>query len=137
MWTISLSEFSDSGLGCSMDDIDVLEATNIIRTSTPETLQRPTIGEKRPRARPTPVAGSTAKKCPRRQIVPECTQCRHLLAENKELKETNALLTEQLNAQRQDPLQEQPSEAPRPGKISKEVAERYQVCRLHLYLQYM
>ena len=35
--------------------------------------------------------------------MPQCTQCRHLLAEKQELKETNALLTEQLNAQRQDP----------------------------------
>ena len=57
--------------------------------------------------------------------MPQCTQCRHLLAEKQELKETNALLTEQLNAQRQDPLHLQPSESPRPGKISKEVAERY------------
>ena len=53
--------FSDSGLDCSTDGIDVLQATNIIRTSTPKTVQRPTIGEKWPRARPTPVAGSTAK----------------------------------------------------------------------------
>ena len=77
---------------------------------------------------------STAKKCPRRQNEPECTQCRHLLAENKELRESDALLTEQLNAQR---LDVQPSEAPRPGKISKELAERYQADRLYLQYMYM
>ena len=106
---------------CSTEDIDVLEASNIIKTP-----ERPTAGKKRPRANPLAVA-TTAKKCPRKQVAqPECAQCLHLLAENKELREANALLTEQLNAQ--------PSEAPRPGKISKEVAERYQVRVIHVAL---
>ena len=111
------------------EDIDVLEASSIIKTP-----ERPTTGKKRPRAN-LPAVGTTAKKCPRRQVVePECAQCRHLLAEYKELRETNALLTEQLNAQR---MQVQPSEAPRPGKISKEVAERYQVRVIHVALLYV
>ena len=109
---------------CYTEDIDVLEASNII--STPE---RPTAGKKRPQADP-PAVGTTAKKCPRRQAVqPECVKCRRLLAENKELREANALLTEQLNARR---MEGQPTEAPRPGKISKEVAERYQVRKMHV-----
>lgn len=114
------SEFDDSGfMECYTENIDVLEASNIMKTP-----ERPTTGKKRPRANHLAV-GTNAKKCPRRQVVqPECARCRHLLAENRELRETNALLTEQLNAQR---MEVQPSEAPRPGKISKEVAERYQV----------
>ena len=73
------------------EDIDVLEASSIIKTP-----ERPTTGKKRPRANLLAV-GTTAKKCPRRQVVePECAQCLHLLAENKDLRETNALLTEQL-----------------------------------------
>lgn len=121
------SEFNDSGfMECCTENIDVLEASNIMKTP-----ERPTTGKKRPRANHLAV-GTTAKKCPRRQVVqPECAQCHHLLAENRELRETNALLTEQLNAQR---MEVQPSEAPRPGKISKEVAERYQVRVIHVKL---
>lgn len=101
--------FDDSGvMECYTEDIDVLEASNIIKTP-----ERPTTGEKRPQANPLAV-GTTAKKCPRRRVVqPECAQCCHLLAEIKELREANALLTEKLNAQR---MEVQPSEAPRPGK---------------------
>ncbi|XP_068697467.1 DNA ligase 1-like [Montipora foliosa] len=116
-------DFDDSGvMECYTKDIDVLEASNIIKTP-----ERPTTGKKRPRANPLTV-GTTAKKCPRKQVVePECAQCRHLLLENKELREANARLTEELNAQR---MEVQPSDAPRPGKISKEVAERYKMIEL-------
>ena len=109
---------------CYTEDIDVLEASNMI--NTPE---RPTTGKKRPRANPLAI-GTTAKKCPRRQVLePECAQCRHLLLENKELRDANERLTEELNAQR---MEVQPSDAPRPGKISKEVAERYKVRVIHV-----
>jgi len=97
IWIFSFfSDFDNSGfMECSTENIDVLEASNIM--NTPE---RPTTGKKLPQANHLAV-GTTAKKCPRRQVVqPECAQCRHLLAENRELRETNALLTEQLNAQR-------------------------------------
>lgn len=96
-------DFDDSGvMECYTKDIDVLEASNIIKTP-----ERPTTGKKRPRANPLTV-GTTAKKCPRRQVVePECAQCRHLLLENKELREANAQLTEELNAQR---MEVQPSD---------------------------
>lgn len=86
------SEFDDSGfMECYTENIDVLEASNIMKTP-----ERPTTGKKRPRANHLAV-GTNAKKCPKRQVVqPECARCRHLLAENRELRETNALLTEQL-----------------------------------------
>ena len=78
-----------------------------------KTPERPTTGKKRPQANHLAV-GTTATKCPRRQVVqPECAQCCHLLAENRELRERNAQLTEQLNAQR---MEVQPSEAPDLGK---------------------
>ena len=109
---------------CYTADIDVLEASNIIKTP-----ERPTTGKKRLRTNPLTV-GTTAKKCPRRQVVePECAQCCHLLLENKELREANAQLTEELNARR---MEVQPSDATRPGKISKEVAERYKVRVIHV-----
>lgn len=99
--------------------------------STPD---RPTTGKKRPRANPLAI-GTTAKKCPRRQVVvPECAQCCHLLLENKELREANAQLTEELNAEELNAqrMEVQPSDAPRPGKIPKEVAERYKVRAVHV-----
>ena len=123
------SEFDDSGFDFSTDDIDVLEASNLIQAlPTTGAVVRPVTGMKRPRTSVLPDT-STAKKCPRRQQVAECAQCYHLLAQNKELKEANALLTEQLNNSRS--LVGPPGEVPRPGKISQETAERYQVRVLH------
>ena len=119
----------DSGFDYSTDDIDVPEASNLIQAlRTTETVERPVTGIKHPRTSVLP-GTSTAKKCPRREQVAECTQCCHLLAKNKELKEANALLIEQLNNSRG--LVGLPGEVPRAGKISQETAKRYQVRVVH------
>ncbi|CAH3108045.1 unnamed protein product, partial [Pocillopora meandrina] len=108
---------NDSGLDLA-DDIDVAEATTLIsvqqRSGTPS---HPAVGMKRPRSRPTI---PTANKYPRRQ--PE------------ELKEANALLTEQLTQYRMESTNTiQQSEAPRPGKVPKAIAEKYHV-RVFLFI---
>ena len=77
---------------------------------------------KRPRANLT-----TANKCPRRQGGPECSKCLHLLAKNKELRDANALLTEQLAQSREAAADIQLSEAPRPGKVPRAIAEHNKV----------
>ena len=126
-----LSVLNDSGLDLA-DDIDVAEATTLIsvqrRTGTPS---HPAVGMKRPRSRPTI---PTANKCPRRQPELDCSQCRHLLAENRELKESNALLTEQLTQCRLESTNTiQQTEVPRPGKVPKAIAEKFYV-RVSLFI---
>ena len=126
-----LSVLNDSGLDLA-DDIDVAEATTLIsfrpRTGTPS---HPAVGMKRPRSRPTI---PTANKCPRRKPELDCSQCHHLLAENRELKEANALLTEQLTLYRMESTNTiKQSEAPRPGKVPKAIAEKYHV-RVFLFI---
>ena len=111
---------NDSGFN-STADIDITEASSLI-TSTPKHV-RPTVGMKRPRAN----LITTANKCPRRQGGPECSQCLHLLAENKELRDANALLTEQLAQSREAAADLQLSEAPRPGKVPRAIAEHNKV----------
>lgn len=83
------SDLDDSGIDLTTD-IDVEEVRPM-----PHTFDRPTVGMKRPRTKP--LHSSTSNKCPRGQSEPDCARCQHLLAENKELKQSNALLTEQLN----------------------------------------
>lgn len=106
-------------------DVDVAEATNLVTVRpTPRT---PTVGMKRPRAKLLPIT-STPNKCPRKQGGLDCVKCLHLLAENRELRQLNALLTEQLNECRVEATNAiQQSEAPRPGKVPKAIAEKHQV----------
>lgn len=111
-------------------DIDVGAAANVISvspiraTTTLIATQRPTVGMKRPRSH---YGLEAAKKCPRRADT-DCSRCRHLLAENRELKEVNALLTEQLSQCRlQAANTVQQHKAPRPGKVPKALAEKHQV----------
>ncbi|KAL9967432.1 hypothetical protein ACROYT_G025654 [Oculina patagonica] len=121
------SDLDDSGVDPTCD-IDIQEATSYIRT-TPGTCtsDRPTVGIKRPRTH----VVSIANKFPRRQAQtePDCPWCKHLilLAEIKELKESNALLSEHLNRCRlQAANATNQSGAPKPGKVSKELAENHQ-----------
>ena len=124
------SGLNDSGLDLANDmanDIDVAEAANLISAVRPRivTPSRPTVGMKRPRSH---ASTPTANKCPRKQRDPDCSQCRHLLAENSELREANALLTEQLTQCRLESGNViQQSEAPRPGKVPKAIAKKHQV----------
>ena len=129
------SDLDDSGLELA-DDIDVAEATSLIsiRASTPAPkttttvgMKRPTVGMKRPRTHPLPSSGN---KCPRKQSgsAADCAQCRILMAQNNELRQSNALLTEQLNQCRIEAANAiDQSEAPRPGKVPKQIAETHQV----------
>ena len=80
----------------SAADIDNTEASSFITSDSAPV--RPSVGMKRPRAN---LICTTANKCPRRQGEPECSQCLHQLAENKELREANALLTEHLAQSRE------------------------------------
>lgn len=117
--------FSDSDSDIDQTvDIDVAEAAELVTSFQKE--NRPTIGMKRPRSNRMP---SKAQKCPRKQIG-DCPQCPLLQAEIKELQEANAMLTEELNGCR-EAMQEQDAnnsaQAPRPGKVSKAVAEKHQV----------
>lgn len=114
-------------------DIDIQDATSHIRTIPGTcTSDRPTVGIKRPRTH----FGSRANKCPRRQTEsdPDCPRCEHLLAEIEELKESNALLTEHLNQCRMQAANAiNQSGAPKPGKVSKALAENHQV-RHYFYI---
>ena len=122
------SDLDDSGLELA-DDIDVAEATSLIsiRASTPAPKTTTTVGMKRPRTHPLPSSGN---KCPRKQSgsAADCAQCRILMAQNNELRQSNALLTEQLNqCQIEAANAIDQSEAPRPGKVPKQIAETHQV----------
>ena len=116
----------------SAADIDNTEASGFITSDS--ALVRPSVGMKRPRAN---LICITANKCPRRrrQGEPECSQCLHQLAENKELREANALLTEQLAQSREAAADVEQSEAPRPRKVTRGIPERHKV-RFVLMISY-
>ncbi|XP_078375971.1 uncharacterized protein LOC144659419 [Oculina patagonica] len=131
-------DLDDSGVDLT-GSIDIQEATRFIRaipsTSTcAESSDRPTVGMKRPRPTLSRV-GSIGNKCPRKRNQstgsPDCPRCEQLLAEIEELKESNALLTEHLNQCRVQAANATiQSGAPKPGKVSKEVAENHQMIEL-------
>ena len=104
-------------------DIDVAEAAEFVRSFQRE---GPTVGMKRPRSNRMP---SKSQKCPRRQNG-DCPRCPLLQAEIKELQKANAMLTEELNRCREAVTEQDinnSAQAPRPGKVSKAVAEKHQV----------
>ena len=112
------------------DGIDVAEATTLtwIRETLVRTTEIPHAGMKRPRQHLLP--SLRANKCPRKQyrLAANCAQCRHLLEEISELKQSNALFTEQLQLCRLEAANAiQYSEAPRPGEVPKADAEKHQV----------
>ena len=114
---------SDSDIADQTADKDVAEASEFVRTFQRE---GPTIGMKRPRSKPVP---SKSQKCPRRQGG-DCPQCPLLQAEIQDLQEGNAILTEELNCCRQAMTEQDANNStntPRPGKVSKAVAEKHQV----------
>ena len=114
----------------SAADIDNTEASSFITSDSAPV--RPSVGMKRPRAN---LIYTKANKCPTRQGEPECSQCLHQLAENKELRETSALLTEQLAQSREAAADVEQSEAPRPRKVTRAIAERHKV-RFVLMISY-
>jgi len=125
------SDLDDSGVDLT-SDIDVEEAATYVRPM-PHIFDRPTVGMKRPKTKP--LHSSTSNKCPRLQSEPDCARCHHLLAEKKEFKQSNALLTEQLNLCRLEGANGiQQGEAPRPGKVSRAIAENHQVRIIFLIL---
>lgn len=123
-----LSDLDDNGQDLA-GEIDVAQAASFIANSekSQPSNEWPSVGMKRPRVHAHQRA-SMANKCPRWQNGPSCADCLHLWAEVEVLREGNKLLTEQLSQCREEAANAlQSSDAPRPGKVSRALAEKHHV----------